>query len=178
MAFRRRPAGAGLAVYVPKPGLARLELEHTENDGQRKTPRADRARIEDSDAAVQPDERNMRVAADEDIGGHSLGEPCGIGPQPGAVYADVKQQDAKDRLTAFGVVLCDDVDLEYVRQIGPAHVDVAPHGRERGDVAQGVEHGQIADISGVQDRVGSLGCDEAQAVRVRATVCVGNHGEP
>src|SRR4051812_11683698 len=61
------PALAGLAVDVAHEEATIGELEDSKQDRQVETPWPDRARIEDRQAAVTADERNVRVTADDEL---------------------------------------------------------------------------------------------------------------
>jgi hypothetical protein len=169
---------ARFAIDVPQVQLAGSKLEHPENNGERETARAQRAGIEDDQAAVATDEGNVGMATHHELSGFLPGQTRGIGSEFRTVYADVQEQDFEDGFSTFGAAAIADVNIEYVGQIRSAHVNVAADGEDGRDFAKLLENGEVADVSGVEDRVRAQSGDEPRPVRVRAAVRVSDDRKP
>lgn len=60
------PALAGLAAHVVHRDPLAAHIHRGEHDRELESPRADRTRVHDDDTLVPPDERDVRVTADDD----------------------------------------------------------------------------------------------------------------
>jgi hypothetical protein len=146
--LRREPSCAGFHVHMRELDAGWCDVDRAEHDRQREPAGPDGARVEHGDPAVDADEWYVRVPAHDQRGALGLGHAGDRRAQLRAVDRDMRQQDSQ---RSGGR----DVEHERVGQIARACVDVAAHGVDRRYPGKLVEHRQVANVSGVQDRVGS-----------------------
>jgi hypothetical protein len=103
----------------------------------------DDPRVEHRDPAVVRGERDVRVAADHDRGPFRTSQPGHVSADAETLDARVDEQDLEHR--AGGVL---ERDRDGVRQIWCPCVDVPPHCGQRRVLLEGVEAGQVPDVTG------------------------------
>lgn len=133
----------------------RLQVDQSERYGEAEAAGPATSRVEEQDALAAFDERLVGVAEDDqgDAGGG------GVKVKLGDRVEHVDQVSGE--LDGFG---------RGQAGAGTGAVDVAANGGDRGDGAEGIKDGRVADITGVEDGVDAgdggedLGSEEAVGV--------------
>jgi hypothetical protein len=168
-----RPSCACFAIDVREARGRGGDVDGAKHDRQVEAARTDRARVEDSKAAIATDERNVRMAADDERHAFARRHTSDIGAELGAIHRDVDEQDAQLERIAL-----DQVDNQVLGHLARLHVDVAAHRKHRRHLGQAVEHAEISDVARVQDRVGAKLGQPFSGSGVRLGVGVRDAGKP
>jgi hypothetical protein len=155
---------------VPDRHAARREVDGAEGDRQSKAARADGARVEHGEAAVDAGERDVGMTAYDEggiFGGREAGD---VGAELRSVDGHMGEEDAEAKSAAgeYG-------EGHEVRKLPT--VDVSADGRDGGMPFEAAKHVQVADVAAVEDTDGSEGADARVEVGVRPSVGVGDDDE-
>ena len=120
---------------MPQRKLRRRYFDEAEYDGQMQSPWADRTRIEHSKAAILADERNVRMAANDQSRTPTCRTSCRISTDLRAVNSDVSQQQLEHALASRL-----QIDGDCVWKMWRALINVAANGDHRRDLRQPIKH--------------------------------------
>lgn len=149
------------------------DVDDAEKNGKLESSRPNGARIEHSELVVTRNERHMRMTADDERCIFSAREAFCIGAEAWTVHRNVEKEDAEDHFVA-----AKDIERQHVGKVRGATIDVASNRKQGSNGLECCEHGQMADVPGVENGVRHKSCHMGPRLGMRCGMRIGDHREP